>query len=187
MALGAKAGTSGVYTTFDDFKNGKLQVADPGTFGYNSNNHNIAISVNGTKLKFESKKIWGFLLDDELYRIIPSVQNVPLPCKLTEAGDFCLFIYSESYMVQGSGGLQDRNNSLTFLSYGLNGTTFGMWNEKQLEKAVAAQKELKALLDCIKKQKINMMNPFTYALTNCMEAQPSYIKNPKSVVPAVKK
>ncbi len=184
-ALTASA-TSGVYLTYDDFKNGKIQKADDGTFQYHYNNRNITFTQGSAKQKFAAKSIWGFLLNDELFRMIPSPQNIPLPCKLTSAGKYCIWYYSESYMASGAGGSSEHTIDVTYLCYGINGQPFLMWHDKQLEKAVAAVKELKPVFDCAKGQKSSMMNTYLSIITECIKTLPGYVADTKSVVPAIK-
>ena len=184
VALPAMA-TSGVYATYNDFVNGKVQKAD-GTLEYHYNNHNITMLVSGQKQKFALKSIWGFLLNDELFRVIPSPQNIPLPCKLTMAGKYCIYYYAESYLVTNDMGTSSHTLDATYLCYGINGQAFIMWHEKQVEKAVTTVKELKPVLDCTKGQKTSMTNTYISVMEECLKTLPGYVADPKSVVPQVK-
>ena len=178
-------GASGVYLTYDDFKNGSLTKADEGTLAFHIYAHTLTMKANGEKKKFEGKKIWGFLLDDELFRIIMSPQNIPLPCELNDGGKYCTWNYTESYFATNSqtGAVGSKSMEINYLSYGLNGEAFIMWRVKQLEKAVSKESRLKPVLDCVKADKD--MESAVGTISDCLKQLPGYI-DARKIVPPIK-
>ena len=175
------SGASGVYLTYDDFKNNKLLKADEGTFEYHYYHHNATMKVGSKKENYDAKKIWGFLKDDVTFRIGFSPEKFPVPCKLISIGNIYCWRFREfdwMNLVNGSSELRS-----SYVSYGLNGELFLLDRMKQLEKSVEKQRELKPLLDCVKGAGLKPGEFIVGTAYECLEGLPGFVKDEPGLIP----
>ncbi|MCW3125538.1 MAG: hypothetical protein JWO03_1196 [Bacteroidetes bacterium] len=173
---------TGIYMTYDDFKAGKLIKSDDNKIDIKIK-HEVALKVGGEKKEYQTKDFFAMLWDGELYRFSPtSVGNIYL--KLTTVSDnYALWGYSETRSYSGG---SHSNSVIYYVSKGLGGKMTDISTNGQL-KALEGQSDFKDLVDCIKKgKKLALMHPLMMAAGECIYADPTYKKDPKSVVPAIK-
>lgn len=179
---------SGVYLTYDDFKNGNLLHADDGTLDWKPAKHIVTLKTKGDKKEYECNKIFGILLKGELSRF-PSGSIASFPVTLMEAGDFCLWNFSEtSHDVNQSGMQTGRSHErvVFYMSKGLDGNLYDITANYLLPKITAEHKEFQPLSDCVAKgKKLTLMHPLCTAVGECIYHEPSY-KDPKEAIPPLK-
>lgn len=174
---------TGVYMTYEDFKAGKLLKADNKELSIKIK-HEITIKTGGETKTLQTKDFYAMLLDGELYRFSPtSAGNIYL--KLQTVDDhYAVWMYSETRYSTSTGG--SHSNTIFYLSKGLDGKLTDISTNGQL-KALEGDSDYKDLLGCIsKKGKLTMMRPLVRSAAECIAEDPTYKKDPKSVIPAVK-
>lgn len=177
------AAQTGIYMTYDDFKAGKLLKADNKELSIKTK-HEITMKTGGETKTFETKDFYAMLLDGELYRFSPTAMgNIYL--KLQTVDDhYALWMYSETRYSSGGGG--SHTNAIYYLSKGLDGKMTDISMNGQL-KALESDSDFKDLVGCIqKKGKLTMMRPLVRSAAECIAEDPTYKKDPKSVIPAIK-
>ncbi len=177
------AAQTGIYMTYDDFKSGNLLKADNKDLSIKIK-HEITIKTGGETKTFQTKDFYAMLLDGELYRFSPTAMgNIYL--KLQTVDDhYALWMYSETRYSTGGGG--SHNNTVFDISKGLDGKLIDISTNGQLN-ALKSDNDFKPLLECIDtKGKLTMMHPLVMSAAKCIAEDPTYKKDPKSVVPAVK-
>ncbi|MDB5284685.1 MAG: hypothetical protein JWO06_3760 [Bacteroidota bacterium] len=181
ISLGVYAQT-GVYLTYDDFKNGKMVKADEGSIDVKVMKHVITTQEAGQKKEYECANIFAMLIKGKLYRF-PIGSAAALKCELVTAGDYFIWFFSDSYMVDGV----TRHEYVSYVSKGIDGYMYDVTNNGRLEKITAEHKEFQPLLDCVKAgKKLTMMHPLVTAIGECIVKEPSYKKNTADVIPPIK-
>lgn len=178
--LSAKAQT-GVYMTYDDFKNGNLIKAYQEAFKIKPLKHMVALRVpeGGTK-DYNYSDIWGMLIDGKLNRFANSPSGGTVICELTMMTDnYALWLYTETIHEFGK---PDRELTVNFISYKLDGEMVYFGMTTKIDK-LAEHKGFKPLTDCVKSGKQKLMGK---AIKDCIEKDPTLILDIKGIVPPVK-
>ena len=173
---------TGVYPSYEDFKNGKLMKSEDGNLDVKLMAHKVISKEAGQKKEYECANIYGMLIKGKLYRF-PVGSAAALSCELVTYGNFCIWFFSDSYMQ----GAVTRQEVLCYVSKGLDGYMYDVNNNNRLEKIATEHKEFQPLLDCVKKgKKLTLMHPLVTAIGECIVADPSYHKNTADAIPAIK-
>lgn len=176
---------TGVYMTYDDFKNGKLIKADGDKIGVGTMKKEVSLKVNGENKVFQSKEIFAIIIDGRLYRFaVDAMGNIG--ARITTVSDnYVFWRYNENAHYMAAMPLTSQG-WLDYVSKGIDGPLYSVKSNGDLDK-LATHKEFKALVDCIRGgKKLSMMHPLMMAVSECIAKDPTYKKDPKDATPPVK-
>lgn len=189
---------SGVYMTFDDFKNGKLIKADDNFLGLKPQKHLVTMKTNHEEKEYKTDGIFGVLVNGTLYRFVV-VNSVAIVCQMS--------YYTDDYIWWRHVEIENRTSRVThglssfvkykdptnlypdekqtvkdYLSNKLDGELFFLPFGGTAE-SLLQHKGFKPLVDCIKSSKKRIL---LVAVGDCMAKDPTWKKTPEDAIPPVK-
>jgi hypothetical protein len=171
---------TGIYMTYDDFKNGTLLKADKEGIKIQAAKHLMTMNIYGNAKRFDCYTVFGLLIDGRLYRC-PKGAPAAMACELVMVTDhYALWHYTE--ITQYYESAPDRTTATDYVSSGLDGELVMVGAGTNVEK-LAAHDGYEQLVDCIKSGKKQTL---LMAINKCMAKDPTRKKDPKEAIPAVK-
>lgn len=172
---------TGVYQTYDDFKNGKLLIFDGDDYTTTGRFLEVTITgkVKGEEKTFVLKDIYGLNIDGELHRIY-FAEGIVTPVKLHTTADYQLYFHRNMEL----SGREHRNDQLAVIYYvskGLDAPIYRLSTPDNLIDLAASHPEYNALVKACEKYKVDVAGKVSKVIYH----SPNF-KLGKDIIPTIK-